>query len=35
MPNHQTPWLKDGRYAGFVEMSLEIPAQMPHFVRDA
>ena len=32
---YQTPWFKDGRYAGFVELSLEIPAQMPHFIRDA
>jgi len=32
---YQTPWFKDGRYSGFVELSLEIPAQMPHFIRDA
>ena len=30
---YQTPWLKDGRPAGLVELSLEIPAEMPHFVR--
>lgn len=30
---YQTPWLKDGRPAGLVELSLEIPADMPHFVR--
>ncbi len=30
---YQTPWYKDGRYSGFVEMALEIPFQMPHFVR--
>ncbi len=30
---YQAPWSRDGRYAGFVELSLEIPAQMPHFVR--
>jgi len=29
----QTPWYRDGKYAGFVELSLEIPVQMPHFVR--
>jgi PAS domain S-box-containing protein len=30
---YQSPWYKDGEYAGFVEMSLEIPAEMPHFIR--
>ena len=30
---YQTPWFRDGRYAGFVEISFEIPADMPHFVR--
>jgi transcriptional regulator with PAS, ATPase and Fis domain len=30
---YQTPWYRDGRYAGFVELALEIPAQMPHFIR--
>ncbi len=29
----QTPWFKNGEYAGFVELSLEIPFEMPHFVR--
>ncbi len=29
----QSPWYRDGRYAGFVELSLEIPFEMPHFVR--
>ena len=29
----QSPWFKDGKYAGFVELSLEIPFEMPHFVR--
>ncbi len=31
---YQSPWYVDGRYGGFVELSLEIPAVMPHFVRD-
>lgn len=31
---YQVPWFTDGRYAGFVELTLEIPAQMPHFIRD-
>ncbi|NPV86585.1 MAG: diguanylate cyclase [Anaerolineae bacterium] len=30
---YQSPWYRDGQYAGFVEMALEIPAEMPHFVR--
>ena len=30
---YQTPWYQDGQYAGFVELVLEIPDQMPHFVR--
>jgi hypothetical protein len=30
---YQSPWYDDGAYAGFVELSLEIPAEMPHFVR--
>ena len=30
---YQSPWYRDGKYAGFVELSLEIPAEIPHFVR--
>ena len=30
---YQSPWYRDGTYAGFVELSLEIPAELPHFVR--
>ena len=30
----QAPWSKDGVYAGFVELALEIPGDMPHFDRD-
>ena len=30
---YQSPWYKEGEYAGFVEISLEIPAEMPHFIR--
>jgi len=29
----QSPWYRNGRYAGFVELSLEIPVHLPHFVR--
>ncbi len=32
---YQSPWYKDGQYAGFVELVLEIPWEMPHFVREA
>ena len=31
---YQSPWYRDGRYAGIVEISLEIPFEMPHFVRE-
>jgi transcriptional regulator with PAS, ATPase and Fis domain len=30
---YQTPWFENGQYAGFIEMSLEIPVEMPHFIR--
>jgi transcriptional regulator with PAS, ATPase and Fis domain len=30
---YQSPWFKDGNYAGIVEISLEIPFEMPHFLR--
>jgi hypothetical protein len=30
---YQSPWFVNGQYAGFMEMSLEIPFEMPHFVR--
>jgi transcriptional regulator with PAS, ATPase and Fis domain len=31
---YQSPWFKDGQYAGFVEISFEIPFEMPHFIRN-
>jgi transcriptional regulator with PAS, ATPase and Fis domain len=31
---YQAPWFRDGAYAGFVELSLEIPWDLPHFNRD-
>ena len=31
---YQTPWYQDDVYAGFVELSLEIPFEMPHFLRE-
>jgi transcriptional regulator with PAS, ATPase and Fis domain len=30
---YQTPWYQNGLYAGFIELSLEIPFELPHFVR--
>lgn len=30
---YQTPWYKNGEYAGFLELSLELPFDMPHFLR--
>ena len=29
----QVPWHSDGKVAGLVELSIELPAQIPHFVR--
>jgi len=31
---YQAPWYEGGEYAGVVELSVEIPFEMPHFVRD-
>lgn len=30
---YQSPWYLGGKYAGIVELSLEIPKEMPHFIR--
>ncbi len=31
---YQSPWYKNGEFAGFVELSLEIPfEELPHFIR--
>lgn len=30
---YQTPWFENGEFAGYVEFSIEIPFEMPHFVR--
>ena len=30
---YQSPWFRNGHYAGFVELSIEIPWEMPHFIR--
>ena len=31
---YQAPWYKNDEFAGFVELSLEIPFEIPHFLRD-
>lgn len=31
---HQTPFFRDGVFAGVVEIVLELPASLPHFVRE-
>lgn len=30
---HQSPWFVDGKLAGLVELSIELPDHMPHFIR--
>ena len=30
----QSPWFEKGIYKGIVELSLEIPFEIPHFIRD-
>jgi PAS domain-containing protein len=30
---YQAPWREGGELKGFVELSLELPAELPHFVR--
>jgi hypothetical protein len=32
---YQTPWFENGLYRGFIELSLEIPVEMPNFIRKA
>jgi transcriptional regulator with PAS, ATPase and Fis domain len=31
---YQSPWYQNGRYAGHVEISFEVPEEIPHFVRE-
>jgi transcriptional regulator with PAS, ATPase and Fis domain len=31
---HQIPWTVNGTFAGFVEISIPIPEDLPHFDRD-
>ncbi len=30
---YQSPWFEKGEYRGFVELILEIPTDIPHFMR--
>ena len=30
---YQMPWFNGGEFAGYIELSMEIPEEMPHFVR--
>jgi transcriptional regulator with PAS, ATPase and Fis domain len=30
---YQAPWYVDGEFAGLVELAIELPANLPHFVR--
>jgi hypothetical protein len=30
---YQSPWFRDGEFAGFVELSLPLPDDMPNYVR--
>jgi len=32
---YQSPWYRDGKFSGLVELSLEIPFEMPHFIRQS
>ncbi len=32
---YQSPWFEGGTFKGFVELSIELPEDMPHFVRKA
>jgi transcriptional regulator with PAS, ATPase and Fis domain len=31
---YQAPWFHQGNFRGIVELSLEIPGTMPHFIRE-
>ena len=30
---YQSPWYRDGQFAGIVELALEIPFELEHFIR--
>ncbi|MDH4272598.1 MAG: diguanylate cyclase [Candidatus Aminicenantes bacterium] len=31
---YQAPWYRDGQYSGMIEISFEVPFDLPHFIRD-
>lgn len=31
---HQSPWYEKGKIAGLIEISIEIPINLPHFIRE-
>ncbi len=31
---YQSPWFEEGTYMGFVEISIPVPDQIPHFIRE-
>ncbi len=31
---HQTPWMENGEFKGVVEISFEVPMDLPHYKRD-
>jgi PAS domain-containing protein len=31
---YQSPWYRDGQFAGLLEISFELPVSLPHFRRD-
>lgn len=31
---HQSPWYENGKIAGLIEISIEIPINLPHFIRE-
>jgi hypothetical protein len=30
---YQSSWFQNGEFAGYIELSMEIPMEMPHYVR--
>lgn len=30
---YQAPWFQNGEFAGYIELSMPIPMEMPHYVR--
>jgi len=30
---YQSPWYEENKFAGYIELSIEIPFEMPHYIR--